>query len=92
MGDPAFAEEVGPPGGLTRLGVGAADRQGREVELLGLAEHVSAARTRPLDSEGGCVGGGVMSDAHDRVPDEGGGPSVELGRGQFEVREFLGCV
>lgn len=92
VGDPAFAEEIDPPGGLDRLGVGAAERQGRDVERLGLAEHVFAARTRPLDGEGGRVGSGVICDAHDRVPDEGGGSSIELGRGQFEVRDFLGCV
>ena len=92
MGDPAFAEKVGPLDGFDRLGVDAADRQGREVELLGLAEYVSAARTRPLDGEGGRVESDMMSDTHDRVPDEGGGPSVEFGGGEFEVRELLGCV
>ena len=92
MGDPAFAEEIDPLGGLGRLGAGAAERQRREIERLGLAELVSAARTRPLDGEGGRVGGGVISDAHDRVPDEGGGLSVELDRGRFVVREFLGRV
>ena len=92
MGDPAFAEEIGPQGGLDRLGVGAAECQSREVERLGLAEHVFATRTRPLDGEGGRVGSGVICDAHDRVPDEGGGPSIELGRGRFVVREFLGRV
>lgn len=65
MSDSAFAEEVGPSGGLARLGVGATDRQGGEVELLGLAEHVSAAGTRPQDGEGGGIGKSALSDVYD---------------------------
>ena len=65
MSDSAFAEEVGPPGGLARLSFGTTDRQGREVKLLGLAEHVSATRARPQDGEGGGIGGGALSDAYD---------------------------